>query len=185
MKSDADVNIITPSKFRTSKYTAVTYAAANGRVKVLQAFRRHGTDFNTGDRDSNPLMVAVLHDQAGAVDVLIKGGADVDGREGVTPLMHSVGYFRGRFKNMAMKTLLFHGAKIPPYIWVPIFNYQGGGFVEAIDILLRSGVDEHFSGGVERPCSGWETGCRRMKSGPVVFSLAPRTTGSGVGGHGW
>lgn len=88
-------------------------------------------------------MVAVLHDQAGAVDVLIKGGTDVDGTEGMTPLMHnSVGYFRRRFKNMAMKTLLFHRAKIPPYIWVPIFNYQGEGFVEAIDILLRNGVDE-------------------------------------------
>lgn len=84
LTAGADFNIRGPDN-----WTALGFASGRGLVPIMQALVRHGTDVNGRDTHGfSAFHVAATCDEAGAVDVLIGAGADIDLKSnyGATPL---------------------------------------------------------------------------------------------------
>ncbi|PTL85022.1 ankyrin repeat domain-containing protein [Vitiosangium sp. GDMCC 1.1324] len=76
-------------------HVAINELAERGGLDVLMALLEHGADVNAWNvgRDVTPLLVAVFEGQQGAVEALLKAGADPNVRssEGDTPLRAAAG----------------------------------------------------------------------------------------------
>lgn len=77
-------------RYSDEGWSALELAACYGHLSVLRALIKHGADVNSFDDDHRTtLHNAVWYNQAGAVDILVAAGANVDAREsasGWTPL---------------------------------------------------------------------------------------------------
>ena len=134
-------------------------AAQAGHLDILRAAIEHGADVDAATCDdlqiSTALHSAAHFNQAGAIDVLVEAGANIEARtsNGHTPL-HSASL---RSNLEALTALLKHGAHVNAQtisLQTPLdFAVRKAGTrgaAEVVDVLLRSGADETLTGGPTR-----------------------------------
>jgi HEAT repeat protein len=70
-------------------YTVLIFAAVQGNVEVIDLLLTHGADVNKRYNSRTPLHLAASHSQAGSINALIRGGADINALDenGSTALM--------------------------------------------------------------------------------------------------
>eukprot|EP00752_Nemacystus_decipiens_P008431 g7535.t1 len=128
--------------------TPLNVAVRHGHVEVLKALLEHGADVHAAEdsQSSTALHLAAIFDQAGAIDVLVEAGADIErnisGRR--TPFSCAA----ERSKCGSMQALWRHGAdpnvrdcqgRTPLHF---VCKTQDVTLAEGVNLLLRCGVDE-------------------------------------------
>lgn len=129
-------------------YTALDRSAAHGHVGILQAILACEDDINAADDTVArfALHVAAEHGLVGSIGALIEGGADIElkSSSGVPPL----GFAAYHTQSKAMHTLLRRGenARVRQNngdtLLHVVCRAQRAGVDRAVDLLLRSGVEE-------------------------------------------
>ena len=128
-------------------WTALTVAAANNQVTVINPFHAAGADLEVGDaRGRTALMQASLHGHEAAAEALLNAGAKVDrtDREGYTSLMFAAE------ENQAatVRLLLARGAQINAtdiHHHTALLLTIPQGHVDMAQLLLERGADVDIS----------------------------------------
>ncbi len=153
LAAGVDVNIRQPSNgyysgglASSDGHSALDFASERGYVSILRALIRCGVDVDARDDHCSALHLAAWRDQAGAVDVLIESGADIElkSHSGFTPL----GTAAANGKAKSSLALLRHGASIGAQAFngdTPMHlacMFKSEGLEVVVDMLLRWGADE-------------------------------------------
>lgn len=144
LAAGADVNV----RDKKNGWTALELAAEKGRQEIIDAILQHGVDVRAASEElgCSALHIAAVNDEAGAIDSLIEAGADADVNNsvGCTPLQSATILSN----HQAMRALLQRGADANVYdihgntlLHLACIEHFTGLDV-AVDLLLRSGVDE-------------------------------------------
>ncbi|CAN0199235.1 unnamed protein product [Scytosiphon promiscuus] len=131
-------------------YSALDFAAQEGRAPILQALVQGGMDADArGESGDTALHVAAFSGQASSIDALIEVGANMEAKcdEGGTPLD------RAAMSGMseAVLALLRHGASLgvrDNFGMTPLHSacdQQPKGLLSVVDLLLRWDADETIS----------------------------------------
>ena len=165
-------------------YTALIYASCRGDVDVMKAILRHQSGAATNAPDETgktALHHAADKNEVGAIDALVEAGADLEVKDsaGRTPFGTAASTKDGG----AMRALLRHGANVHALDndgssllhlacllpdeggMVASMEVQQGVYsrmVEAVDFLLRSGVDEKVSNNLT------QTPAQQLESSPTL-----------------
>lgn len=133
--------------------TALNYCSEKGFVDIMEILYEFGANVNLASRalkchvGQSPLQTAARHNQLGAVQFLIKHGADVNHHDNYdwTPLLHAVA---APIPNVEIVRLLIaSGAQVDVatnyYEVTPLMTASSRGLLDIVKLLLNNGAVNH------------------------------------------